>query len=114
MKRRPLLFPLAMAAMLIACRGPHVYPPQTTDDFLGTCRREMYPGGGNPSLARVEGYCQCLLQWCRSEWNAEELNRVLVRSASGGWAGMHGGLYRYPSSMQEAMAHCKTKADEGK
>ena len=79
---------------------------------METCRRDMWPVSTMATM-RLDQYCRCMLEWCQDKWTAEELNRVLVRSATGGWGGTTGGRYRYPAAMQQAMSRCKTQVDEG-
>lgn len=101
------------ALSLFACRPPQPYPTAMVNDFMATCRRDMWPGVDS-SEPRVDRFCRCVLERCNRKWDAEKLNRIMVRSASGGWSrgvlGI-GSAGRYPSAMQTMMADCKLEGD---
>jgi len=60
----------------------HVYPPATVQSFNAECRENMW----NPNSAvDPEIYCQCMLSGAQARWDTEKLNRILVRSRTGGW-----------------------------
>lgn len=108
-----LAFVPALLALFVfsACSATKSYPSATIESFMAECRDGMWrPKSQIPE----QEFCKCVLSACQKEWDAEKLNRILVRSRTGGWGtgffGIGGGRVQYPAALTKMMAHCETDA----